>query len=520
MKAHLVGSGIAALAAAAYLIKDGGVLGNNIKIYEAGSQPGGAMTMAGGPAAGYVLPTGRLFEKEYRCASGLFSLVPSASDPQRSIRDEIAAFNEQHGYYDKVHVIERGGDVFQAASFGLSTRDKLDLVKLALMPEPALEGTRISEHFSKEFFTTEFWFLWSPLMGCLPQHDAAEMRRFINRFLHLLPDLRTMTKILRTKFNQYQAITEPTVGWLQRQGVSIATDTVVTDVGFRPAQDEITANALHYVQDGSESVVTLAPEDLVLVTNGSQAADLAVGSMSEPPVLRLDGRSWALWKRLAQGREDFGSPQAFFGERHVPDTAWVTFTVTTTDPSFFAFMTERTGSEPGHGGLMTLKDSNWLVTLVIFHQPQFLDQPNDIMVWWGFAMEPLVPGNFVVKPMAQCSGEEILEEVICHLQLKDRRDPIMHGSICIPCLLPYAGSVWLPRRRTDRPQVVPKGSTNFGFIGQFAELPLEATFTMEYSIRSARSAVTTLRKLEAGPPPVYQGQYDIDALHQALKALT
>jgi oleate hydratase len=78
--------------------------------------------------------------------------------------------------------------------------------------------------------------------------------------------------------------------------------------------------------------------------------------------------------------------------------------------------------------------------------------------------------------------------------------------------------VWLLRTRRNRPQVVPKGSTKFGFIGQFAELPGEAIYTMEYSVRSAREAISTLLQLDAKPPPIYQGQHDADALFQALKA--
>jgi oleate hydratase len=67
--------------------------------------------------------------------------------------------------------------------------------------------------------------------------------------------------------------------------------------------------------------------------------------------------------------------------------------------------------------------------------------------------------------------------------------------------------------------VVPAGSTNFGFIGQFAEVPLDTIFTMEYSVRSAHEAVSTLLKLDVRPPAVYQGQYDLPVLYRALNAL-
>ena len=69
----------------------------------------------------------------------------------------------------------------------------------------------------------------------------------------------------------------------------------------------------------------VALEDLVLVTTGSQAADLSAGSMTEVPSPRPSGRSWSLWERLAQGRRDFGNPDVFFGTARIPDSLWVTF---------------------------------------------------------------------------------------------------------------------------------------------------------------------------------------------------
>lgn len=516
MKAHLVGSGLASLAAAAYLIKDGGFLGNNIHVYEAGNSLGGAMAISGEPKTGYILPTGRVFEREYRCAFELFSMVPSASDPQRSITDEIFEFNKQHGYDDRARIIDREGHVIKSEHFGLSVPHRKDLVKLALIPEEFLEGKPISEFFSEDFFHTEFWILWTTLMNALPQHSAIEFRRFMYRFLHIFPELSTMRTILRTRFNQYDALIVPISNWLKKQGVNVLTEARVTDVGFKSSPSEITANSLEYDQHGQKTKIEVGEKDLVLVTNGSQVADLSIGSMTEAPKQRLTGNYWGLWKRLALGRPEFGRPEVFFGEDHVADTKWFTFTVTTKDPTFFDLMSALTGSEPGRGGLMTLRDSNWLITTALFHQPEFVGQPPDVMTWWGFALYPDKIGNFIEKPMTECNGAEILEETLRHAGFGDHAEAIVGTSTCIPCLLPYAGSVWMVRRRSDRPKVVPDGSTNFGFIGQFSEIPSEASFTMEYAVRSARVAVATLLKLDRTPPPIYPPHHHIDVLERVL----
>ena len=294
---------------------------------------------------------------------------------------------------------------------------------------------------------------------------------------------------------------------------------MVRDIGFAQTADHLTASSLEYESEGTATSIAVAPEDVVLVTAGSQAADVSIGSMTEAPRPRRSGSSLALWRRLAHGRTRFGDPDVFFETTRVPDTEWVTFTVTTTGTEFFDHMTALTGNEPGSGGLVTLKDSSWLLTLSIFHQPEVMAQPSGTRLWWGFLLYPGRSGDFVKKAGNACNGAEILEEVLRHLRFEQQLDAIMASSICIPCDLPYANSVWMPRVRSDRPPVVPERATNFGFIGQFAEVPRDIAFTIEYSARTAWEAVHRLLRRGPAPPPVYQGQYDPGALLAALKVL-
>jgi oleate hydratase len=106
--------------------------------------------------------------------------------------------------------------------------------------------------------------------------------------------------------------------------VNFPTGAYVKDIGFAPLTGRITVNRLDYERGGVATSVAVAPEDVVLVTTGSQAADLSAGSMTAVPSQRLTGRSWALWERLAQGRTDFGDPSVFFGAPRIPDSLWVT----------------------------------------------------------------------------------------------------------------------------------------------------------------------------------------------------
>jgi oleate hydratase len=206
----------------------------------------------------------------------------------------------------------------------------------------------------------------------------------------------------------------------------------------------------------------------------------------------------------------------FFGDDKIADSRWVTFTVTTTGKEFLDEITNLTGSGTGSGGLLTLKDSGWVISLSIFEQPEILSQPPGTWVWWGYGLFPEEKGTFVKKRMYECTGREILTELLQHLNFKTSAE-IMRSSICIPCNLPYVNNIWLRRSRGDRPPVVPEGVTNLGLLGQYVELEREITFTFEYSARTAWEAVYRLVKRGPPPPDVYQGQFDLQGVWAATK---
>jgi oleate hydratase len=358
--------------------------------------------------------------------------------------------------------------------------------------------------------------IWSTIMGSLPEHSAIEFRRYMNRFLYLFGHLSDMAGVMRTPVNQYQAFIEPLAAWLRPRGVNFLTGAFVRDIGFAPSPGRFTVDRLDYERGGGATSVAVEPEDLVLVTTGSQAADLSTGSMTEAPRPGPSGRSWALWKRLAEGRPQFGKPDTFFGEPG-PLSRWVTFTVTDTGTEFVEQMAALTGRESGRGGLVTLKDSGWMLSLSVFHQPEIIGQPSGTSLWWGYGLYPERNGNYVRKRMDQCNGREILQETLRHLRFDRQSDAIMASSICVPCNMPYVNNVWLRRSRGDKPAAVPEGATNIGLIGQYVEVANEIGFTIECSVRTAWEAINVLLERGPAPPPVYQGQYDLKALFDALK---
>lgn len=515
MKAHIVGGGFGGLAAAALLIRNADLPGEDITIYEADERLGGGFFLDGSPQTGYNLP-GSIFDKEFRCAFNLLATIPTKANPKVSVKEQFFTFNRQHPFDDQTHIVDRELNTVHDSRYGLSWSDGFALARLSLTPEAWLQGRRIDGVFSAKFFETEFWLLWSTLMGSLPQHSVIEFRRYLNRFVYLFPDLSTMAHVMRSPFNQYEAFVKPLAAWLEPRGVNFLTRAFVTDIGLDSSADRMTVNRLDYEKGGVATSVTIAPEDIVLVTTGSQAADRSAGTMREAPKPVNAGRSWALWKQLATKYRGFGNPDAFFGAPRITDSRWVTFTVTTTGTEFIDQMTLLTRSDPGSGGLLTLKDSGWVLSFAIFYQPEMLDQPPGTFVWWGYGLYPERDGTFVKKRMDQCTGEEILSELLQHLRF-EKSDTIIKSSICIPCDMPYVNNIWLLRRPGDRPPVVPEGATNLGLIGQYVEVPHDIAFTFEYSTRTAWEAIYRLLKRGPPPPPVYRGQFDPKGVWAALK---
>lgn len=519
-KYTFVGSGIASLAGAIILIRDGKVAGNDIMVLEESHETGGAFDAHGDAENGYFMSGSRMFEAMYQCTFDLLDSIPSVTDPTISVTEETNRAAAKLPWDAKVRLVNLDGSIPDAHAMGFSERDRINLVALIGGPESLLDGKRITDCFASHFFETNFWMEWCTLFAFEPWHSAIEFRRYLRRFVHHFSTIDVQHDIYRTVYNQYDGIIVPIVNWLTERGVQFRHGVRVEDLGFASGSDAITVTSLTTRSADGTAVVPVGPDDYVFVTNGSMTADKAFGSMNKAPGLDDSNHSgaWALWERLAQGRPAFGNPAAFNG--NITESSWISFTVTVKDPLFLELMERFSGSAAGTGGLITFRQSAWLLTLSIYHQPFFPGQPEHVAVWWGYGLFHDRPGDFVKKPLVECSGADILEEVLGHLRfnLADQT-AIMAASNCIPCAMPYITSQFMVRKLGDRPNVVPDGSTNFAFLGQFAEQPDDVVFTVEYSVRSAMTAVYTLLKLDKAPPPVFKGLHSPQVIVDAIGTL-
>jgi len=500
MKAYFIGSGIGALAGAAFLIRDGGMHGRDITIFERSEPYGGSLDGARLADGAYSLRGGRMLTTDhYECTWDLLSTIPALDGGGASVHDQTVRFNTQYASHARARLVDRNRHKIDVRSMGFTLHDRLDLIRLAETPEAELGDSRITDWLSPAFFDTAFWYMWQTTFAFQPWHSAVELRRYLHRFMNEFPRIETLGGVKRTVFNQYDAIVLPLKTWLDGRGVVFSGGTTVLDMTLAESGGKVGVTRLHLDRGGQATTVDLAGDDLVFFQNGSMTDASSLGTMTAAParLTRADSQGWTLWEKIAEGRPDFGRPAAF--NRSIPESFWESFTVTCRDPQFFDAMEAFTGNAAGTGGLVTFKDSNWLMSVVLYHQPHFIGQPDDVQVFWGYALHPDRIGNFVAKPMADCGGEDILKELCGHLNF----DPsVFATATCIPCRLPYITSMFMPRKAGDRPLPVPAVSKNLAFISQFVEIPDDVVFTVEYSVRAAQMAVYQLLDIRRPIPPV------------------
>ena len=521
-KVYLVGSGIASLASAKYLVNDAGVCGENIHILEQDEVPGGALDGAGDSENGFVVRGGRMHEEHFVCYWELLSNIPSYDDPNVSVKDESFEFNSRYVSHAQARLIKDGKRV-DLSSFGLSLKDQADLMKLTFASERSLDNIKIEDWFSKEFFETNYWFLWASMFAFQKWSSVAAMRRYMKRFIHLVDAMPRLGGIMRTKYNQYDSVVIPLRRYLQERGVRFDMQTRVIDVDFEISVDRKVASAIHTIKKNGRKVkINLGEEDYVFITNGSITESTDNGSWTKAPVLKEKSSSgaWMLWEKIASKDEAFGNPGVF--SDNIDLQKWYSFTATLKDDTFHDYMEEFSGNLNGTGGLVTMTDSNWLMSIVIARQPHFPNQPKDVKVFWGYALYPDNEGNFVKKKMSECNGEEILEELWYQLKIQDLMKPIADsGKVnCIPVAMPFIDSLFMPCAKGDRPNVLLKGAINFAFLGQFAEVPKDCVFTVEYSVRCAQTAVFGLFETGRDVLPVYDSIHKPEVLIKAMKAIS
>ena len=201
--AYLVGSGLASLAAACFLVRDSQMPGKNIHILEAMDIAGGACDGINDPTRGYVMRGGREMEDHFECLWDLFRSIPSLEVEGASVLDEYYWLNKRDPNYSLCRATEkRGEDAHTDGKFRLSQKGSMEIMKLFFTRDEDLYDKTIEEFFDDEVFQSDFWLYWRTMFAFENWHSALEMKRYFQRFIHHIGGLPDFSALKFTRYNE------------------------------------------------------------------------------------------------------------------------------------------------------------------------------------------------------------------------------------------------------------------------------------------------------------------------------
>lgn len=527
--AYIIGTGLAGLTAAFYLVRDGQMKGEHVHLLEKLDLAGGSCDGRKDVTKGFYMRGGREMDNHFEVMWDVFRDVPSIETPDVSVLDEYYWLNKHDPNYSLCRATqERGKDAHTDKQFKLDKKSALALSKLFMTPEEQLEGKKISDVLPESFWNTNFWLYWQTMFAFQRWSSALEMKRYLCRYVHHIDGLPDFSALRFTKYNQYESMILPLVKYLEAHGVTIEYGVDVKNVVIETKGDKKVAKQIVYVKDGKQQTIDLIEDDLVFITNGCCTDTSCYGDQTHAPdlsgIVNGAGESWDLWKNIAKQAQhgEYGNPDAFCSD--VEATNWMSATVATSDEEIIKYIMNVCKRDPRKGkvttgGIVTVKDStdNWYLSWTINRQPQFKAQDKNTVLVWVYALNTNRPGNYVKKAMRNCTGEEVCREWLYHIGVPTAKIDSLAKNACntTTCFMPYINAFFQPRKNSDRPLVVPQGAVNFAFVGQFAETPRDTIFTTEYSMRTGMEAVYTLLNVDRGVPEVWGSCYDVRELLRA-----
>ena len=527
--AYIIGTGLAGLSAAFYLLRDGQMKGEHIHLLEKLELAGGSCDGRKDITKGFYMRGGREMDNHFECMWDMFRDVPSIETPNVSVLDEYYWLNKHDPNYSLCRAsINRGQDAHTDKQFKLDKKSALALSKLFMTPEKDLEDKKISDVLPESFWNTNFWLYWQTMFAFQKWSSALEMKRYLCRYVHHIDGLPDFSALRFTKYNQYESMILPLTKYLESHGVKIEYGVDVKNVVIEEKSGKKVAKQIIFVRDGKTQTIDLIEDDLVFITNGCCTDTSCYGDQTHAPDLSKikngAGESWDLWKNIAKQAThgEYGNPDKFCS--NVDATNWMSATIATSDEEIIQKIIGVCKRDPRSGkvttgGIVTVKDSteNWYLSWTINRQPKFNSQDKNMVLVWVYSLNTNRPGNYVKKAMRDCTGEEVAQEWLYHIGVSEDKIKDYAKNRCntTTCFMPYINAFFQPRKEEDRPLVVPHGAVNFAFVGQFAETPRDTIFTTEYSIRTGMEAVYTLLNVDRAVPEVWGSKYDVRELLRA-----
>lgn len=424
--------------------------------------------------------------------------------------------------------MHKQGEIRDVTTLGLSRAHQWEIIKLLLKRKEDLNDVTIEQYFSASFLETNFWYLWRSMFAFENWQSLLEVKLYLHRFLDAIDGMADMSALVFPKYNQYDSFVVPLTRLLKDKGVQVKFNTRAYDLDMTEANGKRTVTAIRCKVNGQDEAIAVGPNDVVFALTGSMTEGTAYGDLDTAldlkrgPGMPGPDSDWALWMNLAKKAPVFGKPEKFCG--NTAGSMWESATLTCKPSPLVERLKELSVNDPYSGktvtgGVITFTDSNWVISFTCNRQPHFPTQPDDVLVLWVYALLMDKEGNYIRKPMPECTGREVLAELCYHLGIVDQIDAIASKTKVRTALMPHITAQFMPRAAGDRPRVVPEGCTNLALLGQFVETSNDIIFTMEASVRTARIGVYTLLGLPKQVADISPTQYDIRNLIKGARAL-
>ena len=461
--AYIIGTGLAALTAACYLVRDGQMKGEHIHLFEKDPIPGGACDGWEYPGVGYVMRGGREMDNHFEVMWDLFHSIPSIETEGVSVLDEYYWLNKKDPNYSLCRAtVNRGEDAHTDGKFALSDKAAMEIMKLFFTPDEQLYDKRITDFFDDEVLNSNFWLYWRTMFAFENWHSALEMKLYIKRFVHHVGGLPDFKALRFTKYNQYESMILPMIKYLESHNVQFHYNTKVVNVEFDIQTDRKLAKRVELLVDNRTEYVDLTENDLVFITNGGCVENSTIGSQNAPAAFNTEikpGGGWDMWRKIAAQDPSFGHPDKFCYDPE--QSNWMSATVTTLDQKIIPYIKNICKRDPFSGGvvtggIVTVKDSSWLLSWTINRQPQFRSQPKDQCLVWVYGLFSDKPGDYVKKPMRECTGKEICMEWLYHIGVPESEivELAEHSANTVPVMMPYITAFFMPRAAGDRGELL------------------------------------------------------------------
>ena len=363
--------------------------GSHIHVLERDSHPGGALDGDQMTSVGYVMRGGREMDNHFECLWDLFRSIPSIETDGVSVLDEYYWLNKKDPNNSLCRATQNRGEGAQTGNkFGLSDKGSMEIMKLFMTPDEQLANVKMTELFDDKVFNTNFWMYWRTMFAFKDDQSALEMKRYMQRYIHHIGGLPDFTALRFTKYNQYESMVLPMVKYLEGHGVQFHYGARVMNVLFNIHDGQKQAKTIVVEHEGQAENIGLTKNDLVFYTNGSNVENSTYGSQTKATGMDgtiHEGGSFSLWRKIAAQDPSFGRPDKFCTDPE--DSNWVSAAVNTLDERILPYIRNICKRDPLSGkvvtgGIVTVKDSSWLLSWTNNRQPKYRNQPKgQVLVW-------------------------------------------------------------------------------------------------------------------------------------------